>query len=248
LRRAREAIEKLHLAGEVSTPERASVRRTLHARQHAAMETERAAAETEIELLHHLGLRPGARIETAFTLAAPPPRAPAPLDPRRLTAHPRVVAALARHDAGEAGLDAEIRRQYPALTLGPAAGREEGLNRLGLVAGLTLPLWNRNRKGIAEATRAESLAHQEALETWRALVTEAARTHATLTHLLAHPSLPPSEKREADLLADAGELTPLDYFTVREELLDQKLSELEWKRDVALTLADYSKLTQGEEK
>lgn len=238
--RARENVEKLHTAGEVSAAQLAGMHRAVHHRRHALMEAMRDASTVEIALLRLLGLRPGACVKTDFACAAattPPPE----IDVRQLTAHPEVAAALARLDGSEAALDAEIRRQYPDLTIGPAYANEEGLDRLGLTAGLTLPIWNRNRKGIAEAEGARDEARLAAIDVWRALVCDAAAARADLVHLLAHPSVPASERREVDRLADAGELTPLDYLTVREEILDQKLAEADWKRDVALAAAELKK-------
>jgi outer membrane protein TolC len=160
---------------------------------------------------------------------------------RALIRHPRVDAARARLNGTEAALDAEIRRQYPELTLGPAAANEEGLDRLGLVAGLTLPLWNRNRRPIAEAEGARDNARRSAVDIWRALICDAAAARAALTTLLAHPPAPPSDRADADRLADAGELTPLDYLNVREEILAAHLAELDWQGAVHLALAELER-------
>jgi outer membrane protein TolC len=239
--RALAQVDRLRAAGEISATERAGLSRTIHAREHAALDTEREIAATEINLLRLLGLRPDTRLQITYTLPAPPPRAPAAPDVRALIRHPRVDAARARLNGTEAALDAEIRRQYPELTLGPAAANEEGLDRLGLVAGLTLPLWNRNRRPIAEAEGARDNARRSAVDIWRALVCDAAAARAALTTLLAHPPAPPSDRADADRLADAGELTPLDYLNVREEILAAHLAELDWQGAVHLALAELER-------
>lgn len=238
VKRARANVDALHAAGEITATARAAVRRAAHARHHAALEAERAAAEEEIVLLDLLGLRPGTAVTLAFPLPEPPAAPPPADDVRALTRHPKVEAALARLNGTEAALEAEIRRQYPELKLGPAYANEEGLDRLGLVAGVTLPLWNRNRKGIAEAEGERDEARRTAVDVWRSLVCEAASARAALATLLKHPPEPASARADADVLADAGELTPLDYLNVREEILDAHLAEADWRRDVALALAE----------
>ena len=258
--RARANVEKLHDAGEVSASELAGMRRQKHVRHHALMETEREIAEAEIAFLRLLGLRPGAKILLDPTVGSRVPRdrggagrAALPMHQlstlnsqlstlnSQLITHPKVAAALARLHGTEESLRAEIRRQYPDLKLGPAYANEEGLDRLGIVAGISIPLWNRNRKGIAEAEGKRDETRLAAIDVWRDLVCDAAAAHAHLTNLLAHPPVPPSERVQADRLADAGELTPLDYLAVREQIFDMKLDEADWKRDVALATAELTR-------
>ena len=239
--RARTNVERLHRAGEVSASGLAGMRRAVHARRHALMDTEREKAETEISLLRLCGLGPGTAVVTLFAPEAPLKREVGVIEALSLTEHPKVRSAVAAHEGSEAELEAEILKRYPDLRLGPAYANEEGLDRLGIVAGITLPLWNRNRKGIAAAEAARDEARQNALDVWRDLVCDAAAAHATLVHLLGHPSAPVNERVEVDRLADAGELTPLDYLAVREEILDQKLAEAEWRGEVAIAEAELGK-------
>lgn len=89
-----------------------------------------------------------------------------------LVYHPRVLEKLARFAAGEMELRTEIRRQYPDIKLGPLFEHEEGQPRLGLSLGLTLPLWNRNRMGIAEAEGERDTSRFAAVSEWRTLAAE----------------------------------------------------------------------------
>ena len=234
-------VERLHAAGEVTAGGLAGMRRSIHARRHAIMDVAREIAEEEIVLLRLSGLRPGARIVADFTPSVPSAGHVAPVDAASLVRHVEVEVALAELGATEAELEAQIRRQYPDLKLGPAYSNEEGLDRLGIVAGFTLPLWNRNRKGIAEAEGRRDEARLRAIDVWRALVCDAAAAYRSFVHLAEHPPVPPSERSESDRLADAGELGPLDYLAVRDEILEQKLSEARWRRDVALSAAELEK-------
>ena len=235
--RARENAGKLHEAGEVSASELAGVQRQKHIRHHALMETEREIAETEIAFLRLLGLRPGTKIALTLPLRDRPSMPSGADDPLELVRHPKVQAALVRLGGTEKSLEAEIRRQYPDLKLGPTYANEEGLDRFGLVAGISIPLWNRNRKGIAEAEGTRDEARLAAIDAWRSLVCDAATARVHLSNLLMHPPVPANEREQADRLADAGELTPLDYLAVREQIFDLRLDELNWRRDVALAAA-----------
>ena len=239
--RARENVGKLHEAGEVSASELAGVQRQKHIRHHALMETELEIAETEIAFLRILGLRPGTKILLTLPLRDKPSMPSGADDPLELVRHPKVEAALARLGGTEKSLEAEIRRQYPDLKLGPAYANEEGLDRFGLIAGASIPLWNRNRKGIAEAEGARDEARRAAIDAWRSLVCDAATARVHLSNLLMHPPVPANEREQTDKLADAGELTPLDYLAVREQIFDLRLDELNWRRDVALAAAELQR-------
>lgn len=239
--RARENAGKLHEAGEVSASELAGIQRQKHIRHHALMETERDIAETEIAFLRLLGLRPGTKIVLTLPLRDRPSMPSGADDPLELVRHPKVEAALVRLGGTEKSLEAEIRRQYPDLKLGPAYANEEGLDRFGLIAGISIPLWNRNRKGIAEAEGRRDEARLAAIDAWRALVCDAATARVHLSNLLMHPPVPANEREQADRLADAGELTPLDYLAVREQIFDLRLDELNWRRDVALAAAELER-------
>ncbi len=225
--------EKLYAVGEVTAQDLAAARRRRHVRAHSLRTLEREILTEEAALVKLLGFLPGVQVKlpSAKWHAEHGKMEPNP-DPRALIRHPKVKEALARLDGDEAALDAEIRRQYPELKLGPAYGREEGIDRLGLVAGVTLPLWNRNRKGIAEATGTRDAARMTAINVWRDLVRDFAVARATLANLLDHPPEPASDRDQAEKLADAGELGPLDYLAVREELCDFELEEAQWRADI----------------
>ncbi len=242
--RAREQVERLCAAGEVPVSVRAQMRRQKHIRHHAHMETERALGQARIAFLNLLGLRPEIRLKQKLPWFNVPTKVPPRVAPLALINHPRVVAARTRLGASEADLKTEIRRQYPDLVLGPAYGNEEGTDRLGVVAGLKLPLWNRNRKGVAEAEKSRDVARMEAIDAWRELVSAEAVAAANLANLLAHPHVPAHERAETDALADAGEILPQDYLALREEILDMHLSETEWRCEVRLAVIELARFAE----
>ena len=228
------AAERLSESGELSKTETASARLRRHQRLHRLREAEAAAAEAELSLRRLLGVAPPVRLRFDGFDGSGSLEGPAAVDPLDLVRHPKVRAALCRMDGDEAALEAEIRRQYPDLKLGPAYSREEGLDRFGIVAGFSLPLWNRNRKGIAEAEGARDVARANAVAAWREVVLGADAAQKALARLKDHsPEVPPS-REAADRLSDAGEMNALEYLAVREETLDAELAEREWRRDVKL--------------
>ena len=164
------AAKRLSEVGELSKTDTASARLRQHQRLHRLREAENEADDAERTLRQLIGVAPDVKLTfertglwTSDIVVSNMTEKMTLLDYVR---HPRVQAALCRLKGGEAALETEIRRQYPDLKIGPAYSREEGLDRLGLVAGVTLPLWNRNRKGIAEAEGARDEAKQEAIRIW----------------------------------------------------------------------------------
>lgn len=232
--------ERLAAAGEVTTAELSTARRTVHEREHSLASTRREIVEAEGELRSVMGLSPVTQLVLATEkLHADHTAHDIELDsPLELVAHPRVQAALKRLSGDEESLKAEIRRQYPELKLGPAYSYEDGNDRVGLTAGLTLPLWNRNRKAIAEATGRRDVARQTAIDTWREVVRARALACEALKALNAHEEPPATDRETAERLLGAGEIGPLDYLALRDEILEAELSEINRSRETCLAFEE----------
>ena len=229
-------------AGEVAVADLSTARRRRHQRQHALSDARRELLAEEAALRKLLGLRPETELrvpslELHHDHAAPE----GPFDPLALVRHPRVQAVMGRLEGDEAALKAEIRKQYPELKLGPSYSREDGMDRFGFVAGLTLPLWNRNRKGIAEAAGTRETTRLDAVTTWRALVGERAAALAALRQLKTHPPLPGVGVETVERLAEVGELGPIDYLAVRDEMLEAELEEISWRRELCLAFEELER-------
>ncbi|WP_066817285.1 TolC family protein [Sphingomonas mali] len=118
-----------------------------------------------LELVKLLGLPP----ETQLRLAPSVDDAPA-LDPARLTQialnnRLDLQALRAGYDAQEAAVHKAILDQFPSLALNLNFTRDTGGNNiLGPTVDFTLPVWNRNRGGIAveRATREQLKAEYDA--------------------------------------------------------------------------------------
>lgn len=76
-------------------------------------------------------------------------------------------ASLADYAAAESALQLEVAKQYPDLHLGPGYAYDTGTHRLAFgLAGITLPVFDQNQGGIAQADakRREAAARTEALQ------------------------------------------------------------------------------------
>ena len=235
------SAEKLHQAGEYTLVDFNGIKRQEHAREHERMELEDEREELENAFRSLAGLHPETKIRIMFAPPAPPAAKPAAPDILSLAGHVEVKAALADLECSEAELKTEILKQYPELKIGPLAGNEEGKDRIGVVAGITLPLWNRNRKAIAEAESARDEARLGAVDTWKNLAMEAYAVHARLVKLLNHPPPPAGEAEYAKKLFSAGELSPLDYLAAREAILTVDLENVSWESAVAAANAELEK-------
>lgn len=130
-----------------------------------ARQVEKDRTTARLELNRLLGLAPQTRLSIA-----PPTPVGVPLDLEHLFAIAQSERADLRalrdgYAAQEAALRKAVLDQFPTLDLTINGGRDTGKNvPLGPAIGFTLPLWNRNRGGIAveKATRAALKAEYEA--------------------------------------------------------------------------------------
>lgn len=241
IKRAAASAEKLHRAGEYTLIDLNGVRRHKHAREHERMDLENGIEELENSFRSLAGLHPETRIAISFSLPSPGTRGIEKPDMISLTAHPEVKTVLAELERSEAELETEILRQYPELKIGPLAGNEEGNDRVGMVAGITLPLWNRNRKAIAESEAERDGKRLNVVNVWRNLALTADAAYAKCARLLNHPPPPPGEAKYAERLLDAGEMSPIEYLSTREEILRQNLEEISWQAAVAEAMTELDR-------
>ncbi|HMN52571.1 MAG TPA: TolC family protein [Sphingopyxis sp.] len=123
-------------------------------------QTNLAAARSELHRL--LGLPP----DYSLPLISAPMPAPAPdadhLFALALANRSDLEALRAGYDAQEAAVRRAILDQFPNLDLTINGARDTGGNKmLGPTIAFTLPLWNRNRGGIAVAEASRGALHQE---------------------------------------------------------------------------------------
>ncbi len=170
----RNRIAKLYELGEVTFGAYQVANQRLNDTINDEQELESLHLAKHLELNTLLGLHPDFReVEIDESLPRGIPPAKAIPTPAELLQNPALRAKLATYGGSERELQAEIRRQYPQLSLGSAYGYEEGNDKVGIGLELSLPLWNRNREAIARATGDRAVKQAEALTLWKKLMQQA---------------------------------------------------------------------------
>jgi len=150
-------------------------------------------------------------------------------------------ALRAGYTAAEADVHKAILDQFPNLSLTLSGARDTtGNTTIGPALGFTLPVWNRNRGGIATAmaTRAQLKAEYEArLFQTRAEIAAAVTAIETvsrqMTELLA--KLPAIRRFATSAVAAArrGDLSPATTATAAQVLRDRELSLSQLDQQIA---------------
>ena len=126
---------------------------------------EKELAAARFELARLLGLPPGFPLRLAPTTPSSATPDASTLFAIALRERSDLQALRAGYEAQEAAVHKAVLDQFPKLDLSVNGGRDTSGNvTLGPSVGLTLPLWNRNRGGIAiqQATRVALKAEYEA--------------------------------------------------------------------------------------
>lgn len=198
-------------------------------------------ATARADLNKQLGLPP----QVVLTLA-PPAQPVVPPSVEILTAQALdrrldLQALRAGYETNEAELHKAVLDQFPTLSLTGAYARDTADNRtLGPQVQFTLPLWNRNRGGIAiaRATREQVKAEYEArLFQTRAEIAAAVAGIATLRRQRAElvDQLPAIERYAAatEQAARRGDLAPVTADTALQALRDRRLTLLQLDQQIA---------------
>lgn len=169
--RSVELLQHRLLAGTVGMPD---VRRQqlVLAQAEAELSASRIAlASARARLATAIGVPLAAldAVQLDFSDLEHPVIAPPAADARRSAIGHRadLRAALADYEAAQAALRLEIAKQYPDFQIGAGYTYDVGANKISFgLGGVTLPLFDRNQGGIAqaEAKRSELAARVEALQ------------------------------------------------------------------------------------
>ena len=173
--------ERLREAGELD-PLDARLFRIERLTQAGRLHTlEAKLAGEEVELRSRLGLAPAAQIKLIPSLAVVQTARPTTQELTPLLEHhPRMQAVRADYEVSERALALEIGRQYPDLDIGGGFGTDEGSERVLGGIGLPLPLWNQNRRAIAEALAARDASRAAAEAEYEQLMADYARSNLEL--------------------------------------------------------------------
>lgn len=174
--------------------------------------------ELELQLRDLMGLAPDAPVELVETIgfdgrSIEPGAMRAALE----SGNAELAAARAEYEVAERTLRLEIRKQYPDLTVGPGFGSDQGDERVLLGLSLPLPLWNANRRGIAEADAAREAARGRYEEVYERLGSRLAvaqmryEAGRTLLRVIESEVVPLADEQEAEIrrVAGLGRVDPL---------------------------------------
>ena len=238
-----ERADRLRAAGELGPLDARlfqieSVKAT--ARLHA-LEADALTAEGRLKA--RLGLMPGADVSLVPSMAVPAIQVPADdALVAALAGNPRVRVARAEYQVAERTLKLEVRRQYPDLKLGGGIGTDEGDERVLFGAALPLPLFNANRRAIAEARAAREVARAAAEGEYEQVAGEVAAARARYegarvrVEYVERELAPLADRQVEDALrlGRAGEFEALVLLEAFKTAHEAKLEVLDARLDSAL--------------
>ncbi len=145
-------VDSLERAGEMARVE-ARLFRIESASRRAELEMARGTSDqTRLEIKRLMGLAPASDVRfVAGGIGADEPEAVVRAREAIAERNPALGALRAEYEVAERTLQREVREQYPDLMIGPGFEREESVDKVVLGVGLPVPLWNRNKEGVARA-------------------------------------------------------------------------------------------------
>ncbi|MEY4119247.1 MAG: hypothetical protein RLZZ116_2575 [Planctomycetota bacterium] len=241
-------VDRLETAGEIARIE-ARLFRIEDAKlraQAAAIEASLVLATRDVEFL--LGLPPSTerRFTGGFSDGIVESRAE--LLSRAARTSPSVALAAAQHESAERRLAQEIRQTWPDVEIAPGFGEQDGDRQATVGIGVTLPVFNGNRRAIAESEATRALARIRAeSELERVLGDIIAADERRLAAIARRDSIErtlapmvDTQYAEAREVARLGEVNTLVLLESLKQQLDAKRELIAAHRDESLAAADVA--------
>ena len=174
--------------------------------------------ELELQLRAMMGLASTADVVLVPTLAFTPRATDGQELSRTLElTNPELAVVRSEYEVAEQSLRTEVRKQYPDLTIGPGYGTDQGDDRVLLGLTLPIPLWNRNKQGVAEATAQREVARGRFESTYEQLASRLAialvryESGKAQRAMIESSVVPLADEQEADVrrVAALGRVDPL---------------------------------------
>lgn len=235
------ATQRAAARGDVSSGDLDARRQALLDASTKLRTAEQDLAGARAELNTQLGLSPTVELNLALPAEPILPPSAEVLFGQALDRRLDLQALRAGYQAAEAELHKAVLQQFPNLSLTIAAARDTANNRtIGPQVGFTLPLWNRNRGGIAiaGATREQLRAEYAArLFQTRAEIETAVAALAALRrqHEVLRGQLPEIERYAAatERAAARGDLARATADTALQGARDRQLALLQLDQQIA---------------
>jgi outer membrane protein TolC len=233
-------VDRLEAAQSLSRLEGRLFRMERASRRSELLLLDSRAEQLEFQLKSLMGLVPEAAVTLLPQVAGESPRDNKDAFAAIERWNPVLATHRAAYEAAEQSLHLEVRKQYPDLQIGPAYEWDEGQNKIGLGAGLPLPLLNANRQGIAIARAERDAArvqYQSSLEQLVSMYRQARSQYeasAASRHSIEMDLLPLAEAQIADerQLAELGEINVLltlesvvRAYETKVQLINARLAE-----------------------
>lgn len=204
-----------------------------------SIENDLATARGDLNKL--LGLPPEVVVRIAAPASSPLPPATSVLVAQAIDRRLDLRALRAGYETAEADTHKAVLEQFPALSLTLAGARDTSNNyTIGPAVGFTLPLWNRNRGGIAVAAATREQLHAEydaRLFQTRAEIDAAVIGLETVRKQEANlrAQLPELERfaDATDRASRRGDIAPATADTALQALRDRRLTLLQLEQQIA---------------
>lgn len=229
-------FSQLYKLGEIDAATRQLTTKNYNTAVRDLQTAEQDELAQRMSLIKQAGLHPAAasvfRLDTSCPMNVP--KAVTVPSPGELVSSPQIKSGMAAYAADEIQLKTEIRRQFPELELGPAFTRDDGEKELGGSIGFNIPLWNHNRKAIAEAEGTRNSSRQATIALWRELLQNsrelAQEQQLVRSHCqdeLNRLNLFSSNLVKLEQLYKIGETSLADLAEARQQVYESRISFLD---------------------
>jgi outer membrane protein TolC len=251
LESAMETAERLRQAGEVSSLD-ARIIRIERARNATKLQSIEARVRVdELSLKSLMGLAPSASVNLLPSLALAEP-SDSPDWPDLLERHPQTRIAAAQYELAERTLKLEIQKQRPDVRIGGGAGTDEGETRALFGIAIPLPIFNANRRAIAQANADREAARATARAVYEDLVAQAAQAQARVQAARAHVDfvekelapLADQQVEEARRLGRLGDAATLVLVEALKSAHEASVEALDAQLELSLARARLISLTE----
>ncbi|HYE62060.1 MAG TPA: TolC family protein [Phycisphaerales bacterium] len=242
-------VDRLEQAGELPTIDARFFKIEHSMRRNELVQMEAMRREAELMVRQVMGLSPGAPVTLLPGLS---PDVDASLSPEHLLERsPALAVAQAEYEVAEKSLELEVRRQYPDLMVGPGYGREEGMDQAIGMFQLPLPLWNRNREGVARAEAEREVARAMLETTLERVESQLAQARVSYEAALARREtlereivpLVDEQFAASRRVAELGEVNTLSLLEAVSRQQEVRMALIEAKLEEWLAAIRVSELT-----
>ncbi len=228
-------FQRLMEYGEISLPEMQESASFYNEVYRTVSDLKNEASQQKFAILKMMGISPDLANQINLKPASLGGASLLTLPQSAIVQAPQLKTQLAKFDISEKQFLAEIKKQYPDLGLYAAIEKEGSNYRFSPTVDLTsIPLWNRNRAGVAAGETNRNVTRAETINLWKNLSNQLANNIASqriIVDLIDRDSKQlVSDQKAADTLKKMyalGEAKLLDLSEATQRYYETKMSLLE---------------------